>query len=111
MQVGRIQRPLLAGVATKEALVEVAADLADHGLLGVLDVVDRLRAGGQERLHLGLIRDLQAVQRVDGGLVDRHGHEPAVDLADDPVLVGPPGGEPERNASTGLAFVWKMCGP
>ena len=92
VELGRVDAPLLPGIAAEELLVELAADPADDHVLGGADHRHRLGAGGEEGLDLGRI-EIEAVELVDGGEVDRDRHEHAVDLRQHAVLVGAPLGE------------------
>ena len=92
VELGRVEPPLLAGVAAEELLVEVAAHLGDHDVLGGLDPLELLGDRLEPALHLEG-GQLQPVEAVDGVEVDRHRQLLAVDAGQHPVLVGPPLGE------------------
>jgi hypothetical protein len=83
---------VLARVALKEPFVELAADPRTDDVGRAADLAARLGPLGQERGDPAFV-EVEAVERVDGRLVDRNGEQPPVDVGQDPVLVGPPGGE------------------
>ena len=89
---GGIDAPLLACVAPKERLVELASDAREDHLLGVVDALGRLGARGQKARHPGRVQ-LQAVEPIDRRAVDRDRQQLVPDAREHAVLVGPPGGE------------------
>ena len=92
IQVGGVAGPVLAGVARKKSLVELAADSRDDHVLGGADLGARFGHPLEERRNAGLV-EVEAVKRVDRGLVDRDRHEAPIDIGQYAVLVGPPGGK------------------
>ncbi len=87
-----IQAPLLAGVAAKELLIQLAPNLADHNVLGCANLRARLGQRLQKVVHLegGQVEPVELVDRIE---IDRDGHKHPVDAGAHAVLVWPPGGE------------------
>ena len=92
-QLRRVEAPRLARVAAEERLIELAADPADHGVLGVGDEAARSGTGGVEGLDLRVGAQPEPVEAVERGAIDREREQLPVDLGQHPVLVGPPLGE------------------
>lgn len=74
VQLRGIQPPLLARIAAEKGFVELATYLIDHHIFAGLDIGYRLGAAGQERCGLFFGCQLQAVQTVQRGYVDRDRH-------------------------------------
>jgi hypothetical protein len=92
VELGRIESPLLAGVAAEELVVEITPDLGHHRVLGRLDAIELLGNGVEPALHLER-REVEPVQAVDGVEVDRHRQLLAIDAGEHPVLIRAPLGE------------------
>jgi len=93
VQLGRVALPLLAGVAAKEGLVELAADLGHDDVLAGADVLDGLRPLLEERFDVGVGGESGVVEPVDRRTVDRHRQLLIADLREHAMLVRPPLGE------------------
>src|SRR5581483_3209772 len=92
VQVGRVEPPLLACVASKERLVELAPYPRDDGVLRVLDASAGFGPRGQKSFDPGNVQ-VEIVQAIDRRAVDRDRYEAFVDTRQDPVLVRNPSGE------------------
>ena len=90
VQFGRVQPPVAPRVAAEERLVQAAAHLAHHHVLGGDAGVDRLGDRLEERRTLLVGLQVEAVQRVDRRAVDGHRQVRVADLRLDAMLVGPP---------------------
>ncbi len=87
-----VDAPLLARIAAEELLIELAANGADHHILGGLDLVHDLAALGEELLEL-LGREVETIELVDGVEVDGDGKKLPVNLRQHTMLIGAPLGE------------------
>jgi hypothetical protein len=83
VELRRVQAPLLAGVAAKELVVELAADLADDHVLGSLHRVHFFGYRREELFHLDRV-EVQPVELVHGIQVDGDGHLLPIDAGQTP---------------------------
>ena len=92
VEIGRINSPLLARVATKKLFVEQPADLTHDHVLGCAQCGARFRKCFQEfaRLCFAQITIVNAVYRIE---IDRHREKFAIDARADAMLVSAPGGK------------------
>ena len=93
VELGRIQTPLLAGIAAEEGLIELAPDGRDHDVLRRPHHGHRLGARGEEAGGLFVALQIEPEQDVQRGPVDRHRHKVFADLGQHSVLIGTPAGE------------------
>ena len=93
----RVEAPLLAGVAAKEFLVQLATDLRHHHVLRGEDLLSGFGPLGEERLEFET-RQVEAIERIHRVEVDRDRHQATVDERPHPVLVLPPPGEARQVA-------------
>lgn len=88
-ELGRVEAPLLAGIAPEEFFVQVAADGVEHHVFAGLDGIAGFADPVKKRLDAGFV-EVEAVEAVDGVLVDGDGEQLAVHAGEDPMLVGHP---------------------
>ena len=87
-----VETPLLAGVAPEEFFVEVAAHGVEDDIFAGFDRVARFAHPVEEGLNAGFV-EVQAIQAVDGVLIDGNREQLTVNAGEDAVLVGSPVGE------------------
>jgi len=85
-------RPSACGCSPQKIARRARADSRDDHVLGGADLGARFGHPLEERRNAGLV-EVEAVKRVDRGLVDRDRHEAPIDIGQYAVLVGPPGGK------------------
>lgn len=91
-ELGGVEAPLFAGITPKEFFVKVAADGVEYDIFAGFDGAAGFSHPIEEGLNAGFV-EVEAVEAVDGVLVDGDGEQLAVHPGADPMLVGQPVGE------------------
>lgn len=98
-----VDAPLLAGIAPKEFLVEVAANNFENDVFAGFDGVTGFTYPVEEGLGTGFV-EVEAVETVNGVLVDRNRKQLAVNAGEDSMLVGYPAGEAREVVDNSLGI-------